>query len=140
MSANISRKIMSDPADTVTPRAVVIGHGGFAAGLISAVDQITGRGALLVGLSNSGMTPQEMQDVVKGYINEGIRVVFTDLPGGSATVCARRVSAGHAGVVIVSGVNLPALLDFVFSSDAAGESAARAAARGRETISVIGSR
>lgn len=131
---------MSEDARAIAPRAVVIGHGGFAAGLISAVDQITGRGALLVGLSNAGMTPEEMQDVVKRYVDEGIRVVFTDLPGGSATVCARRVSAGCDGVVVVSGVNLPALLDFVFSSDGAAPSAERAAARGRDTISVIGQR
>ena len=129
---------MSEAAQEVTPRAVVIGHGGFAAGLISAVEQITGRGALLIGLSNSGMTPQEMQDVMKGYIDDGIRVVFTDLPGGSATVCARRVSAAADGVVVVSGVNLPALLDFVFSADSPVESADRAAARGRETIAVVG--
>ena len=129
---------MSDIAQVIVPRAVVIGHGGFASGLISAVEQITGRGALLIGLSNTGMAPQEMQDVVKRYLDEGIRVVFTDLPGGSATVCARRVSAAREGVVVVSGVNLPALLDFVFSSDAADVSAAHAAARGRETLTVIG--
>ena len=131
---------MSEEAQTITPRAVVIGHGGFAAGLISAVDQITGRGALLIGLSNSGMAPQDMQQLVKSYVDQGIRVVFTDLPGGSATVCARRVSAASDGVIVVSGVNLPALLDFVFSSDAAAESAERAAARGRETITVLGQR
>ncbi|MBA3646507.1 MAG: hypothetical protein H0W63_10045 [Gemmatimonadaceae bacterium] len=129
---------MSDDARAVTPTAVVIGHGGFAAGLISAVEQITGRGALLIGLSNSGMTPQEMQHVMKGYIDEGIRVVFTDLPGGSATICARRVSAVSNGVVVVSGVNLPALLDFVFSPDMPAESAGRAALRGKESITVWG--
>ena len=131
---------MSEEARTTRPRAVVIGHGGFAAGLISAVDQITGRGELLIGLSNSGMTPEEMQDVVTRYVDEGIRVVFTDLPGGSATVCARRASATRDGVIVVSGVNLPALLDFVFSSEEAEVSAAQAAARGRETITVIGRR
>ncbi len=131
---------MSDAAPALTPRAVVIGHGGFAAGLISAVDQITGRGALLIGLSNSGMTPEEMKATVAAYIADGIRVVFTDLPGGSATICARRASAAHDGVVVVSGVNLPALLDFVFSADPPAESAENAAARGRETIAVIGQR
>lgn len=132
---------MSDAVPAATPRALVIGHGGFAAGLISAVDQITGRGALLVGLSNTGMTPDEMQSTVTRYIDDGINVVFSDLPGGSATICARRVTAGRDGVVVVSGVNLPALLDFVFSSEmAAAESAERAAVRGRETIAVLGQR
>jgi N-acetylgalactosamine PTS system EIIA component len=131
---------MSDDAGGIAPRAIVIGHGAFAAGLISAVDQITGRGSFLVGLSNTGMTPQDMQDVVKRYVDEGIRVIFTDLPGGSATICARRITANCEGVVVVSGVNLPALLDFVFSPDAPDASAERAAARGRDTITVIGKR
>ena len=128
---------MSDTPHEVAVRAVVIGHGGFAAGLISAVEQITGRGALLVGLSNSGMTPEDMQLSVRGYVEQGVRVIFTDLPGGSATICARRVSSGYDGVSVVSGVNLPALLDFVFSSDPPAASARHAATRGRETIAVV---
>lgn len=128
---------MSEAEREGVPRAIVIGHGGFAAGLISAVEQITGRGALLVGLSNSGMTPREMEDLVKQYVDKGTRVVFTDLPGGSATICARRVCAGCEGVVVVSGVNLPALLDFVFSTGDADASATSAAARGRETLTVV---
>ena len=131
---------MSDAPAAATRRALVVGHGGFAAGLISAVDQITGRGALLIGLSNSGMTPEEMQAAVDRYCEEGVNVVFTDLPGGSATVCARRVSASRKGMIIVSGVNLPALLDYVFSADDSAASVEHAAARGRDTITVLGGR
>ena len=116
-----------------------MGHGGFAAGLISAVEQITGRGWMLVGISNTGMTPEEIQAEVRRYCEEGVRVVFTDLPGGSATICARRVSAEKNGMMIVSGVNLPALLDFVLNSESPANSAERAAERGRETIGVFGS-
>jgi PTS system N-acetylgalactosamine-specific IIA component len=129
---------MSDPSAALKPRALVVGHGGFATGLISAVDQITGRGWMLVGLSNTGLTPDAVQAEVVRYCEQGIRVVFTDLPGGSATTCARRVGAQHRGMLIVAGVNLPALLDFVLSSDDSLVSAERAAARGRETITVIG--
>lgn len=129
---------MSDSSPAVTPRALVIGHGGFAAGLISGVEQITGRGSLLVGISNGGMTPEEMQATVERYIDEGITVVFTDLPAGSATICARRVTAGRPGVVVVSGVNLPALLDFVCNSLPPAESAERAAERGREMLTILG--
>lgn len=121
------------------PRAIVVGHGGFAAGLISAVEQITGRGWMLVGISNTGMTPEEIQAEVRRYCEEGVRVVFTDLPGGSATICARRVSAEKNGMMIVSGVNLPALLDFVLNSESPANSVERAAERGRETIGVFGS-
>lgn len=118
----------------VVPRAIVIGHGGFAAGLISAVDQITGRGALLVGLTNTGMSPAEMEAAVESYVSKGMKVVFTDLPAGSATICARRVCGSGGGVVVVSGVNLPTLLDFVFSAESPADAAMHAAARGRETL------
>jgi mannose/fructose-specific phosphotransferase system component IIA len=128
---------MSEAA-AATPRALVVGHGAFAAGLISAVDQITGRGGMLVGISNTGMTPEEIQAEVRRHCEDGVRVVFTDLPGGSATICARRVSAERNGMVIVSGVNLPALLDFVLNTDSPVESVERAAARGRETIGIYG--
>ena len=130
---------MSETTGEAPPRALVLGHGGFAPGLISAVDQITGRGWMLVGLSNTGMTPEEVQAEVKRHCEAGVRVVFTDLTGGSATMCARRVTAGLQGMLIVSGVNLPALLEFVLSSDDDPVARAeRAAQRGRETITVHG--
>ncbi len=129
---------MSDSAAENVPRALVLGHGGFAAGLISAVDQITGRGWMLAGLSNAGMTPEDVQAEVKRHCEAGVRVAFTDLLGGSPTMCARRATGGQPGMLIVSGVNLPALLEFVLSPDDPVASAERAAQRGRETMTVIG--
>lgn len=125
--------------DTV-PRALVIGHADFAAGLISAVDQITGRGAMLVGLSIAGMTREEMDAVVAAHIRDGVQVIFTDLPGGSATTCSWRVCGKAKGQVVVSGVNLPTLLDFVLSQDASPDDAIKAAERGRVTLGVFGAR
>jgi mannose/fructose-specific phosphotransferase system component IIA len=131
---------MSDAQELMKPRALVVGHAGFASGLISAVDQISGRGWMLVGISNTGMTPDDIQAKVREYCEQGVRVVFTDLPGGSATICARRVSAEQNEMIIVSGVNLPALLDFVLSSELPAAGAEHAAARGREMIDVYGPR
>ena len=43
----------SDPStsNAERPRAIVAGHGEFAAGLVSAVEQITGRGEQLIAVS-----------------------------------------------------------------------------------------
>ena len=132
---------MSDVSEPqLAARAIVIGHADFATGLISAVDQITGRGGLLVGLSIAGMTPEQMDSAVASYVAGGIKVIFTDLPGGSATTCSRRVCGKAAEPVVVSGVNLPTLLDFVLSADASPEAALRAAERGRATLGVYGRR
>jgi len=130
---------MSDaPESSVQPRAIVIGHADFAAGLISAVDQITGRGGLLIGLSIAGMAPEQMDSAVAAHVARGIKVIFTDLPGGSATTCSRRVCGKIPGPVVVSGVNLPTLLDFVLSPDASPEYALRAAERGRAALGLFG--
>ncbi len=124
---------MSEGASRI-PRAIVAGHGDFASGLISALDQITGRGGDLVGISNAGLTLDFLQFQIAAQIERGVEVVFTDLPAGSATMAARKAAAGGKAVV-VTGVNLPTLLDFIFSSEESMQTASvEAAKRGRETI------
>jgi PTS system N-acetylgalactosamine-specific IIA component len=65
-------------------------------------------------------------------------VIFTDLPAGSGTLAARRIVKDDPGVVLVSGVNLATLLDFVFNSAATPTEAARSAAeRGKASLIVV---
>ncbi|MEO7822813.1 MAG: hypothetical protein ABIS15_04330 [Gemmatimonadaceae bacterium] len=119
-------------------RAIVIGHGEFSAGLTSAVQQITGMGDQFVSLSNTGMAPGDIEAALKAHLADGTSVIFTDLPAGSATLAARRVARDMPEVVVVSGVNLATLLDFVCSSAASPAEAARGAAeRGRASLLVL---
>jgi len=68
------------------PKAIVVGHGQFSAGLVSAVGQICGLADKLVVLSNVGQTPQDIEATLRDHLaRTGARVIFTDLPGGSAT-------------------------------------------------------
>ncbi|MFL5481089.1 MAG: PTS sugar transporter subunit IIA [Gemmatimonadaceae bacterium] len=122
------------------PRAVVIGHGEFAAGLVSAVGQICGMGDKLVVLSMMGMTPEEIESTIREQLDRtGARVIFTDLPAGSATIAARRIVKDEPGIVLVSGVNLATLLDFVFNNTVSPTEAARTAAeRGKASLIVVG--
>ena len=122
------------------PRAIVIGHGDFAAGIASAVAQITGRGDCLVAMSNRGLSGDAIEAALASTAEEtGARVIFTDLPGGSATIAARRVIRTRSSLTLVAGVSLAVLLDFVMNDDADPLSAARHAAdRGKTAITVIG--
>jgi PTS system N-acetylgalactosamine-specific IIA component len=122
------------------PRAIVVGHGEFAGGLVSAVGQICGMADKLVVLSMIGMTPEDIESTIREQLDRtGARVIFTDLPAGSATIAARRIVKGDPGIVLVSGVNLATLLDFVFSTAASPTEAARAAAeRGKASLIVVG--
>ena len=122
------------------PRAIVVGHGEFAGGLVSAVGQICGLADKLVVLSMMGMTPEDIEGAIREQIaRTGARVIFTDLPAGSATLAARRSVTADPGVVLVSGVNLATLLDFVFNTSVSPTEAARAAAeRGKASLIVVG--
>jgi PTS system N-acetylgalactosamine-specific IIA component len=132
---------MSDDegAGPPTPKAIVVGHGEFSAGLVSAVGQICGLADKLVVLSNTGMAPEDIEAAIRRELaRTGAHVIFTDLPGGSGTIAARRIAKENPGLVLVTGVNLATLLDFVFSSAGTAEEAARSAAeRGKASLIVI---
>ncbi|NUO93331.1 MAG: hypothetical protein HOQ30_10070 [Gemmatimonadaceae bacterium] len=123
-----------------TKRALVAGHADFAAGLVSAVDLITGRGALLVPIQVKGLCGADIEQLLRDTMDStGVRIIFTDLQAGSCTMAARRVLRQIGEGTLVAGANLPMLLDFVMSSDGDGAAAAAAAERGRAAVSVHGS-
>ena len=125
---------MSEPT---AKRALVAGHGDFAAGLISAVEAVTGRGELLDPIEVKGLCGEDIQLLLRERLQAiGATVIFTDLQAGSCTMAARRLLREMPGVLLVSGANLPMLLDFVMSS-AEPQAAARAAVeRAKAAISV----
>ena len=109
-------------------------------GLVSAVGQICGMADRLVVLTMMGMTPEDIEATIRDQLaRTGARVIFTDLPAGSATIAARRIVKDDPGLVLVSGVNLATLLDFVFNTELSPTDAARAAAeRGKASLIVVG--
>lgn len=123
-------------------RAIVAGHGEFAAGLVSAVEQISGRGDQLIAVTIAGLGAEDIENMLRErMVATGIRVVFTDLQAGSCTMAARRVLRGMTDAVVVCGTNLPLLLDFVFNHSASPTEAARHAAdRGRAAIALAESK
>ncbi len=129
------------PSARTPARAIVAAHGELAGGLVSAVAQITGRGELLVPLSNVGLGREQLESVLREWLtDQEIGIVFTDLPGGSWTIAARRVQRDMPGVVVVTGVNLAMLLEYVFHDGAApaGHAAAAAVEKGRSAMLVAG--
>jgi N-acetylgalactosamine PTS system EIIA component len=126
--------------DTPGPRAIVAGHGGFAEGLVSAVDMITGRGNQLVAVSVARLSVEDIENLLREKMLEaGVKVIFTDLQAGSCTMASRRILRGVDDAVLVAGANLPTLLDFVFAEGRGAPEAARhAAERGKSAISVHG--
>ena len=120
----------------VQPRAIVAGHALFAEGLVSAVDQIAGAGHLFKAVTNSGLSGEACEmNFRAAAFDSGIRIFFTDLPGGSATLAVRRMMRDDSSIVLVTGANLATLLEFAFHSDDDAPGAARRAAeKGRAAI------
>lgn len=112
------------------PRAILAGHGTFAAGMISAVEQITGLGSVFLPLSNAGLSPGGIEASIREAVAaHGVQVVFTDLPAGSCTMASRRLTKDGSNITVVTGATLPTLLAF-----ALGASAQEALERGRESM------
>jgi PTS system N-acetylgalactosamine-specific IIA component len=119
-------------------QAVLAGHGDFAAGMIRAVLQITGRSDMFLPISNAAMSREELEQSIRAHVAAGASVIFTDLPAGSCTVAARKVIKGKPGVALVTGVNLAALLDFALNAARPAADAAQAAAeKARAAIGVV---
>lgn len=99
-------------------RGLVVAHSTLAAGLVAAARQITGLPEeALTALSNDGLGPDALNQAVRDALGGGPAVVFTDLGSGSCALAGRRICLDRADTALMSGVNLPMLLDFAFHRD-----------------------
>lgn len=124
---------MSDP---VAVRGVVIAHGPMARAMVDAVARIAGdRADRLYPLSNDGKSPAQLCQDLDEAMGDGPVVVFVDLQAGSCGMAALSSCRDRSRRVVVTGVNLPMLLDFVFQDDRPiDELVARAVEQGRTAI------
>ena len=103
---------MSEP---VPVRGIVVGHGSMARGLVDAVARIAGEAASgLTALSNEGKGPDQLRSELDAAAGQGPAIVFVDLEAGSCGQAAAYTCRGRGQRVVMCGVNLPMLLDFVF--------------------------
>ena len=104
---------MNDPLPVT---GVLVAHGSMAQGMMDAVRKISGAGEEhLHALSNDGKSSESVQAELDAIIGENPAVIFTDLASGSCALAARVCCRDGRRRVVISGVNLPMLLDFVFN-------------------------
>jgi mannose/fructose-specific phosphotransferase system component IIA len=106
-----------DTSDTKV-RGIVVGHGDMPRGLVDAVKRIAGDAATgLSAVSNDGKGPDVLRSAVDAAAGPGPAIVFVDIQSGSCGLAAAYACRGCVGRAVISGVNLPMLLDFVFHRD-----------------------
>ena len=97
-------------------RAILLAHGSMAIGLVDAVTKISGIGPeVLTPVSNEGKSPQALEEEIHEIMGDESMILFTDLGSGSCAFAAMRCLQKDCHQAVVTGVNLPILLDFVFN-------------------------
>ena len=119
-------------------RGVVVSHGGVAAALIAAAEEISGIRGALVAVSNSDLSRDALEQAVLKAVDGQPAVIFVDLPSGSCLFAAMRQLPTHPELRVVTGVNLVMLLEFLFHRERTADEVARRAAE--SGVKGIGSR
>lgn len=95
-------------------RGVVVAHAELAQALVAAVEAISGVRGALRAVSNEGLGPDELAEVIGEAAGGTGTILFVDLAGGSCGLAGLQHVRESRGCAWVAGVNLPMLLDFVF--------------------------
>lgn len=118
--------------------ALLVTHADLAAAMLRAAERVYGPIEDVLVLSNDGMSREaleaEIERRVTGWADGGL--VLTDFWGGSCHLCGASAIRGHGELVIVSGINLPTLLDYLHNRDAYSvlELAERLQKKGQDSI------
>ena len=104
--------------EATAPRlaGVIVTHGPLAEALRAAAAQVVGDVRALEAVSNSGRSVPDMAAHVRAVIDRlGGQdcVVFVDALGSSCATSSLAALLGRANVRIITGVNLPMLVDFL---------------------------
>ena len=103
--------------------------------MVDAVVNICGVRGALVPVSNTGCDRESLRQRLAQAIDGRRAVVFVDLPTGSCLMAALQEVREIENVRVVSGVNLPMLLDFVFRlGESPDDAADRAVEMGTKAI------
>lgn len=99
--------------------ALLVTHADLGAALLRAAAQVYGPIEDVEALSNSEFSRESLERAIAARVEawpDG-GIVLTDIPGGSCQQCGRSAARGRRDVAVVTGVNLPALLDFLHNRE-----------------------
>jgi PTS system mannose-specific IIA component len=133
---------MNNTADDTGTIGIIVTHGRLAEELLRTAELIIGTVEDCYAISGSDLCDEELVQRIRRIIVDSGRehaVIFVDYFGGSCCINSARAIDGIRGVKVVSGVNLPLLLDFLTKQGKMGfdEMIRHLVSRGSESIKVL---
>jgi mannose/fructose-specific phosphotransferase system component IIA len=120
--------------------ALLVMHADLAAALLRAAETLYGPVDDVGMLSNEGLSRADLERAIEARVAAWPAggLVLTDMWGGSCYQCGASVARGHGEVVVVAGLNLPTLLDYLHNRDhtTVSELADRLLRKGQDSIRV----
>ena len=121
---------------------IVVTHGNLAEALIRTAEVIVGKQEDVSAIAGADLNDEEIIKRIREIVTgrpDGRALVFVDFFGGSCCTNSQRAAVGSPGVRIISGVNLPMLLDFATKRRTMGfdEMVEHLIRRGRESIKLV---
>ena len=96
---------------------IIVTHGTLAEAFREAAASVAGDASHLEVVSNDGLSPDEIAARVKAALDrvppDGGAIVFIDLGGGSCANACRPLLGVDVRMRLVTGINLPMLVDFI---------------------------
>jgi PTS system mannose-specific IIA component len=120
--------------------ALLVMHADLSAALLRAAEQVVGPIEGVETLSNTGLSRAELEQQIAERVERWTEggLVFADFWGGSCHLCGASVARGRGEVVVLTGLNLPTLIDYLHNREKYGvvELAERLQKKGQESIRV----
>jgi mannose/fructose-specific phosphotransferase system component IIA len=103
-----------------TVPALLVMHADLSSALLRAAIQVYGPVEDVESLSNEGLSKDALEHAIEIRVEKWPTggLVFTDIFGGSCHLCGSKAARDHGDVIVVSGLNLPILLDYLHNRDA----------------------
>ncbi len=99
--------------------ALLVMHADLGGALLRAAERLYGPVDDVAVLSNEGLSRADLEAAIAARVAAWPHggIVFTDVWGGSCHQCGASVARGHGEVVVVTGLNLPTLIDYLHNRD-----------------------
>ena len=140
MSAPRAGEGTPEGAKTNRVPALIVTHADLAQALVRAAERVVGSIEDVTLLSNEGLSRDDLQDAIEACVKDWSEggLLLTDFWGGSCHTCGSAAARRHGEVVIVTGINLPLLLDYLHNRDrlSVPDLAERLQQKGRDSIRV----